>query len=310
MKTSSPLRTPNPRLTRVAAQFRPTGATTASSHPAAPIPPSLWSASRRAHDGLAAVAGRRQGIGVGLAGHARRALCRPPPHARRLRSPPRLTVLPAALRLCRTARDALPGQSHRSARRSISNGPMALACVSTAASPSPAPGVGADLFGDALMLQLTPQSRIFLATEPVDFRKGIDGLAAVCRQVLGDHPLEGAVYVFRNRAGTALKLLFYDGQGFWLCTKRLSQGRFTWWPQTADAACPLSARELLILLWNGDPEEARMAHDWQRWPKAGPGWRDSSRATTPPGRAKTAGRCSCNATRYSRALTPRGGRWQ
>jgi transposase len=60
------------------------------------------------------------------------------------------------------------------------------------------------------MLQLTPQSRIFLATEPVDFRKGIDGLVAVCRQVLGDNPLSGAVYVFRNRSGTAIKLLFYD----------------------------------------------------------------------------------------------------
>ena len=83
------------------------------------------------------------------------------------------------------------------------------------------------------MLQLTPQSRIFVATEPVDFRKGIDGLAAVCRQVLGDNPLQGAVYVFRNRAGTTLKILCYDGQGYWLCTKRLSQGRFTWWPTTA-----------------------------------------------------------------------------
>ena len=48
------------------------------------------------------------------------------------------------------------------------------------------------------MLQLTPQSRIFLATEPVDFRKGIDGLGAVCRQRLGQNPLEGAVYVFRK----------------------------------------------------------------------------------------------------------------
>jgi IS66 Orf2 like protein len=66
------------------------------------------------------------------------------------------------------------------------------------------------------MLQLTPQSRIFLATHPVDFRNGIDGLAAVCRQRLGANPLEGAVYVFRNRAGTALKLLLYDGQGYWL----------------------------------------------------------------------------------------------
>ena len=102
------------------------------------------------------------------------------------------------------------------------------------------------------MLQLSPQSRIFLATEPADFRKGIDGLAALCRQRLGENPFEGAVYVFRNRSGTALKLLLYDGQGFWLLMKRLSKGRFTWWPQVADARVPLSARELIILLWNGD----------------------------------------------------------
>lgn len=114
------------------------------------------------------------------------------------------------------------------------------------------------------MLQLSPQSRIFLAPAPVDFRKGIDGLAAVCRRLLGENPLEGAVYVFRNRAGTALKLLLYDGQGYWLCMKRLSQGRFRWWPQTADARVPLSARELMILLWNGDPERAQMAQDWRR----------------------------------------------
>ena len=114
------------------------------------------------------------------------------------------------------------------------------------------------------MRQLTPQSRIFLAMQPVDFRKGIDGLAAVCRQGLGANPLEGAIYVFRNRAGTALKLLLYDGQGYWLLMKRLSQGRFTWWPTTSDARVPLAARELIILLWNGDPERAQMARDWRR----------------------------------------------
>jgi transposase len=114
------------------------------------------------------------------------------------------------------------------------------------------------------MIQLTPQSRIFLATEPVDFRKGIDGLAAVCRQRLGDNPLEGAVYVFRNRSGTSLNLLLYDGQGYWMCMKRLSTGRFSWWPQSADARVPLSARELVILLWNGLPDRAQMAKDWRR----------------------------------------------
>jgi transposase len=85
----------------------------------------------------------------------------------------------------------------------------------------------------------------------------------VCRQALGENPLGGAVYVFRNRTGTTLKLLAYDGQGFWLCTKRLSQGRFHWWPTTATPTVHLSARELTILLWNGDPERAQMAPVWR-----------------------------------------------
>jgi len=114
------------------------------------------------------------------------------------------------------------------------------------------------------MLQLTPQSRIFLALPPVDFRKGIDGLGAVCRQVLGANPLEGAIYVFRNRTGTALKLLLYDGQGYWIMMKRRSQGRFTGWPTRADTRVPLSARERIILRWNGHPERAQMARAWRR----------------------------------------------
>lgn len=114
------------------------------------------------------------------------------------------------------------------------------------------------------MLQLTPQSRVFLGCEPADFRRGIDGLAALCRQHLGEDPLSGAIFVFRNRRGTALKLLCYDGQGFWLCHKRFSQGRLAWWPRSALASHRLSARELQILLWNGNPVEARMAEDWRR----------------------------------------------
>ena len=119
------------------------------------------------------------------------------------------------------------------------------------------------------MLQLTPQSRIFVAVHPVDFRKGIDSLAALCRQTLGDNPLGGAVYVFRNRAGTTLKLLAYDGQGFWLCTKRLSQGRFQWWPTATTPSVILSARELSILLWNGNPDRAQLAPLWRPLPYEG-----------------------------------------
>lgn len=114
------------------------------------------------------------------------------------------------------------------------------------------------------MLQLSPQSRIFVAIEPVDFRRGIDGLAGVCRRTLHQNPLGGALYVFRNRRATALKILVYDGQGFWLCTKRLSKGRFQWWPCTDAASTELVARELQILLWNGHPDQADMAQDWRR----------------------------------------------
>lgn len=115
------------------------------------------------------------------------------------------------------------------------------------------------------MIQITPQMRIFLAVEPVDFRKGIDGLAALCRQKLQCEPLEGALFVFSSRRRTSLKILVYDGQGFWLCQKRLSEGRFKWWPQPSEAAtCPLDAHQLQLLLWNGDPSATNTAPLWRR----------------------------------------------
>ncbi len=120
------------------------------------------------------------------------------------------------------------------------------------------------------MIQITPQMRILLAAAPVDFRRGIDGLAATCRAVLSEDPMTGALFVFRNRRGTALKLLVYDGQGYWLCLKRLSSGRFTWNPQDgAAAARRLLAYELQLLVWNGDPETARTAPAWRPLLSAG-----------------------------------------
>ena len=91
-----------------------------------------------------------------------------------------------------------------------------------------------------------------------------DGLAAVCRQAFAQNPLDGALYVFRNRTGTALKLLYYDGQGYWLCLKRFSAGRLRWWPPAGAATVRLAARELQVLLWNGYPDQAAMADDWRR----------------------------------------------
>lgn len=114
------------------------------------------------------------------------------------------------------------------------------------------------------MLQITPHMKILVAVEPADFRRGIDGLARLCQQALQEDPFAGAVFVFRNRRGTALKVLMYDGQGFWLCHKRLSRGRFPWWPSAAsDAAQPLAAHQLAVLLAAGDPTRTGAAPDWR-----------------------------------------------
>lgn len=114
------------------------------------------------------------------------------------------------------------------------------------------------------MLSIAPQMRILVAVEPADFRKGIDGLAGICRNALQENPFSGCVFVFRNRRATAIKILVYDGQGFWLCQKRLSKGRFQWWPESAVAAVrELEARDLQLVVWNGDPSRGAMKPLWR-----------------------------------------------
>jgi len=114
------------------------------------------------------------------------------------------------------------------------------------------------------MMQLTAQTRILLSVEPADFRAGIDGLCRVCRAELAADPFSGTVFVFRNRRGTSVKLLAYDGQGFWLCQKRLSSGRFRYWPgNSSSAMTELLAHELQVLLMAGDPASSRAAPLWR-----------------------------------------------
>ena len=115
------------------------------------------------------------------------------------------------------------------------------------------------------MIQITPQMRIWLAVEPVDFRKGIDGLAQVCQQKLQLDPMAGALVVFASRRRKALKFLVYDGQGYWICQKRLSSGRFGWWPtQAPQATFGLDAHQLQSLLWNANPTQTQAAPLWRR----------------------------------------------
>jgi transposase len=89
-------------------------------------------------------------------------------------------------------------------------------------------------------------------------------LCRLCREALKSDPFSGAVFVFRNRRATSVKILAYDGQGFWLCQKRLSQGRFGYWPRRGDSAQrELLAHELQVLLMGGDPDATRAAPPWR-----------------------------------------------
>ena len=114
------------------------------------------------------------------------------------------------------------------------------------------------------MIAVTAQMRVLVCVAAVDFRKGIDGLARACREVLSSDPFSGTVFVFRNRRGTAIKLLAYDGQGFWLCQKRLSESRFRHWPDgTGAAQRELLAHQLQVLLAGGDADATRGAPMWR-----------------------------------------------
>jgi transposase len=117
------------------------------------------------------------------------------------------------------------------------------------------------------MIQITAPMRVLVAIEPVDGRKGIDSLVRLCQDQLAEDPFSGCVFVFRSRRGTSIRLLTYDGQGYWLAQKRLSQGRFVWWPHAeaaGHAAKPLEAYEAQLLLAAGDVSRVRAAPMWRR----------------------------------------------
>ncbi len=114
------------------------------------------------------------------------------------------------------------------------------------------------------MIQVTPQMHVVVAVEPADFRRGIDGLARLCKEVLKHDPFSGWVFVFRNRRATAIKALVYDGQGFWLCHKRLSSGRFPWWPShRKEPALILAAYQVQVLFSAGNPGAVQAAPAWR-----------------------------------------------
>ncbi|MCK5520480.1 IS66 family insertion sequence element accessory protein TnpB [bacterium] len=115
------------------------------------------------------------------------------------------------------------------------------------------------------MIQLVPQMRFLLACKPVDFRKGIDGLSRVCKDVFDQDPFSGCMFFFINKCKTSIKVLVYDGQGYWLCQKRLSVGRIRWWPSDNESGiCNYTAAQLQVLLSNGNPNNVNTSPQWRR----------------------------------------------
>ena len=97
------------------------------------------------------------------------------------------------------------------------------------------------------MIQLAPGTRVYLASRPVDLRKGFDGLSAQVAGVLEDDPFSGHLFVFRGKRGDYLKLLYWDGSGLCLFAKRLEQGKFVW-PPIVDGRLQLTPAQLALLI--------------------------------------------------------------
>ncbi|MEZ5333612.1 MAG: IS66 family insertion sequence element accessory protein TnpB [Thermoanaerobaculia bacterium] len=117
------------------------------------------------------------------------------------------------------------------------------------------------------MLIPTP-SRILVARDPIDFRNGIAGLAAVCAVRLGEEPLDGSLFVFVNRSRTGLKLLVWTHGGFLMLYKRLEKGRFRWPLLDADRGTVTPA-ELAALMEGIDLTNATRLSRWNPTTDAG-----------------------------------------
>ena len=115
------------------------------------------------------------------------------------------------------------------------------------------------------VLTLPPSVRFYVALEPIDMRKQIDGLAGAARLTIGGDPLSGHVFLFFNRRRTLVKGLYWDRSGYCMWVKRLEKGTFSW-PRSDSRAVELGAAELSVLLGGFDLARARRRAWYDRAP--------------------------------------------
>lgn len=112
------------------------------------------------------------------------------------------------------------------------------------------------------MFGLGPATKIYIAVEAIDMRKGFEGLHGLVRDRLGQDPLSGHLFLFTNKTRTRLKVLVWDGSGLWVCAKRLEKGRFRW-PQAEARSVAMRAEELAMLVNGLDLKQAQ-PRNWYR----------------------------------------------
>ena len=113
------------------------------------------------------------------------------------------------------------------------------------------------------MFGLGPATRVYVATGATDMRKGFEGLYGMVQGHLGCDPLSGHLFLFANRTRTRLKILFWDGSGLWVCSKRLEKGRFRWpEAQPGQASVAMRQEELTLLVSGIDLKESKRRRGW------------------------------------------------
>ena len=106
-------------------------------------------------------------------------------------------------------------------------------------------------------------TKIYIAVEAVDMRKGFEGLYGLVRDQLGADPLSGHLFLFTNRTRTRLKALVWDGSGLWVCAKRLEKGRFRWPKAEGRHSVTMRSEELAMLVNGLDVKQTRQ-RNWYR----------------------------------------------
>jgi transposase len=122
------------------------------------------------------------------------------------------------------------------------------------------------------MIGFGSATRVYLAAGATDMRKGFDGLFGIARDRLGKDPLSGHLFVFCNGRRNRLKVLYWDGSGLWICSKRLEKGRFSWpvqgdeqdFGELSRAGRVRMSREELMLLVSGIELSQSRRKDWYR----------------------------------------------